>query len=393
MFENLPEPRKWQLRALDLWNRSSRRGIVEVVTGGGKTLLAMYAIRQWLNGAPSSAQVLVIVPTTALQDQWLVTLTVDAGISRGCISVWPSEKATDRQFQIMVVNTARSNARLLERASEAIFVVADECHRYGSIENSRAIDIRSDASLGLTATAEREYDDALYKILIPNLGPVIYQYSLLDALRDGVITPFRLMNVQTDLNADETLEYSRLTKSLSIALSQGDEEKAQSIAMRRSMVSKRAVSRIPTAVALTLRSPRTKTLIFHEDIESANLIVNLLRKHGVRALAYHSKIGVDMRRDNLRMFKEGQIDSLVACRALDEGLDVPGAERAILVASTSSTRQRIQRIGRVLRRSSGKDMAEVITIYATDAERNQLAEESQGLEEVAEVKWLEVVRK
>lgn len=90
------------------------------------------------------------------------------------------------------------------------------------------------------------------------------------------------------------------------------------------------------------------------------------------------------------MFRTGQLDLLVTCRALDEGLDVPDAEIGIIAASTSSIRQRIQRMGRVLRPSSRKDEAKVLTLYALDSERQRLETEIENLEGLAEACWFKV---
>ena len=392
LFGSLPEPRKWQVEALESWKKNRHSGIVEVVTGGGKTLFAFLAIKEWLSQNPVDPCVVVVVPTTALQDQWLIGLTGDCSVSRSDISVWPEDDDVHRTFHLLVVNSARKMSSRIAQRRGSLMLVADECHRYGSAENSKAIRIQSVASLGLTATAEREYDDGLYLHVIPSLGPIIHRYTLRDALEDGVVSPFALTNVETDLDTEEKAEYDKLTKSLSIAISHGEDDRIKSIAMRRSLVTKRAKSRIPTTVAIFEMDASSKTLIFHEDIESADLITAILRDRSHRVRAYHSKIGAEMRRDNLRMFRDGQLDALVACRALDEGLDVPGAERAVISASTASTRQRIQRIGRVLRKAVGKELAQVYTIFATESEARNLGAEESELEGVASISWLEVSR-
>jgi superfamily II DNA or RNA helicase len=90
------------------------------------------------------------------------------------------------------------------------------------------------------------------------------------------------------------------------------------------------------------------------------------------------------------MFKVGMADILVCCRALDEGIDVPEAECAILAASTSSHRQRVQRLGRVLRLSRNKESAEIYSLYASDQELEKLKKEEALLDGVSTTKWLEM---
>jgi len=271
-----------------------------------------------------------------------------------------------------------------------LLLIADECHRYASEENARALNVKSSASLGLTATAEREFDDGLERVLIPNLGPIIYRYTLAEARADGVISDFKLANVRVPFTPEEQKKYQSATRSLGIALAQGDEDRAKQIAMRRSSISKNAIWRVSATVALMEGLRQRKTIIFHEDIAMADAISSLLREKQHRVVTFHSKIGKDMRRDNLRMFKSGQADTLVCCRALDEGIDVPEAECAILAASTSSHRQRVQRLGRVLRTHEHKEIAEIITLYVSDQEEERLAKETAALLGVASTRWMEL---
>jgi superfamily II DNA or RNA helicase len=110
------------------------------------------------------------------------------------------------------------------------------------------------------------------------------------------------------------------------------------------------------------------------------------------ATVYHSKIGPTLRRDNLRLYRQGVFDVLVTCRALDEGMNAPETTVAVIASSTSSERQRIQRLGRVLRPAPGKSHATIFTIYATDVEDRRLKEEEKKLEGVAGVRWCRGVR-
>ena len=382
--------REWQVDALEQWEISRYRGMVEVVTGGGKTRFALAATYRWLSLNLENSSVVIIVPTTALQDQWYVNLVSDLGVSPSDICIWPEKKDYSKKFHLMVVNTARNRVPEIAKLGRTILLIADECHRYASEENAKALQVSTTASLGLTATAEREFDDGLERILIPNLGPIIYRYNLSQARHDGVVSGFSLSNLRVNFSEDEQSKYDKATKSLGIALSQGDEERAKQIAMRRSSISKNAISRVTATVALMEKIRGKRVIIFHEDIAMANLITSLLKEKGYRVAAFHSKIGKDMRRDNLRMFKVGQLDVLVCCRALDEGIDVPEAECAILVASTSSHRQRVQRLGRVLRTHEDKESAQIFTIYVTDQEEVRLLKETNELLEVASVRWLEL---
>jgi superfamily II DNA or RNA helicase len=384
------ELRDWQRKALADWKADGYRGIVEVVTGGGKTRFALVAASRWLETDRDSKTVVVIVPTTALQDQWLLNLTMDLGIERSTISVWPEQENVNAAFHLLVINTARNRMREICSSNSNVLLIADECHRYASIENSKALECRTSASLGLTATAERDFDDGLEKVLIPNLGPIIFEYGLAQARLDNVVVDFGLVNVRVHLTDSEKKKYDSATRSLGRALSNGEDDRAKQIAMRRASISKNAVARVTATVVLAERLRGRKMIVFHEDIAMADVIAEALHRRNHRVVSYHSKIGRDMRRDNLRMFKVGMADILVCCRALDEGIDVPEAECAILAASTSSHRQRVQRLGRVLRLSRNKESAEIYSLYASDQELEKLKKEEALLDGVSTTKWLEM---
>jgi superfamily II DNA or RNA helicase len=384
--------RVWQREALSVWEQAGRRGIIEVVTGGGKTRFALAAATRWKQSQQKDSAVLIIVPTSALQDQWYVNLTNDLGILKNQISVWPEERDTSREFHVMVVNTARQCAERIASNHSSTLLIADECHRYASLENSAALEQQFTSTLGLTATAEREYDDGLERVLIPHLGSIIYRYSLAQARRDEVVSDFMLTNVQVWFSDEEQRKFDRLSRSLSVALRQEDTEAAKGIAMRRAAVSKGAVSRVTGTVRLMEELRGRRTIIFHEEIKTANSIAQLLRRRAHRTVVFHSQVSRDMRRDNLRQFKSSQADVLVCCRALDEGIDVPEAECAIIAASTSSQRQRVQRLGRILRLHNEKKLAQVYSFYVTDSEQRKLSEEVRNLEGITMVRWLEMKR-
>ena len=381
--------RAWQTKALDLWEKNGFRGIAEVATAGGKTIFAIEGIKIWLGKNPSG-KVLVIVPTTALQDQWYVTMVDELNLKRSDVSIWPSEKKPNARFHIMVVNTARNQAKEILEKERPTLLVADECHRYASSENANALTIPYSASLGLTATAERDYDDGLESILIPNLGEIVYRYTIADARSDGVVAPFEVSNVKVEMTELEQVEYKKLTARLAQAYARGEEDKANSIARMRASVSRNAARRIPAAIAIVEENRGKRIIVFHEEIEKAELIKKILYERGHSVSIYHSQLSDDRRRDNLLQFRRGMIEILVCCRALDEGVDVPEADVAVIAASTSSSRQRIQRVGRVIRLHKDKDYAKIYTLYATQREEEFLKGEELRLSSILKFRWYEM---
>jgi superfamily II DNA or RNA helicase len=385
-------PRRWQTEALDRWAQQGR-GVVSVVTGAGKTAFALLVFERVRRETPDT-RLVVVVPTTALLDQWVVALTADFGLPASEVAAYSGESKprNPRIANVVVINTARNLAAAIADRSNCLFVV-DECHRAGAPENARALESSAAFRLGLSATPVRDFDDGFERFVEPALGPIIYEYGYADALADGVIAPLVLNNFHFSLTEREQERYESLSKKIGRRWAQVDDPH-EDVVLKRLLLQRASVSiesgrRIVACVAVAERYP-SRGIIFHERIDAANKIANLLDRRGHRVALYHSRLAPTIRRRNLELFRFGQVAKLVTCRALDEGLNVPDAETAIIGASTRSTRQRIQRLGRVVRPSEGKEAAVVCTLYATEPERDALLAEEERLEGVAAIRWFEV---
>jgi superfamily II DNA or RNA helicase len=370
------------------------RGVVSVVTGAGKTALALLAFER-LRTARPGLRLVVVVPTIALLDQWVVALTADLGLPASSVAAFSGESRPGKPTtaNVMVINTARQLSATVAGERDCLFVV-DECHRAGSPENAKALQTEARFRLGLSATPTRDFDDGFERWVEPALGPIIYEYGYAEALADGVIAPLALHNFQFSLTTPEQERYDELSTKIGRRWAQvkdalEDDPVLKQLLLRRTSVSIESPRRIVACVAIAERYPG-RGIVFHERIDAANKIASLLDKRGQRVALYHSKLAPTIRRRNLELFRFGQVTKLVTCRALDEGLNVPDAEIAIVGASTRSTRQRIQRLGRVVRPSPDKDSAVVCTLYATEPEREALLAEEERLDEVAAIHWYEV---
>lgn len=386
------EPRRWQLEAREAWGKTGR-GVISVVTGAGKTAFALLLFEQ-LRAENSALRLVVVVPTIALLDQWWVALRTECGLTESDISTYSGEghAAAPGLANILVINTARKIAASLVGDQPCLFVV-DECHRAGSPENARALVTAADFTLGLSATPVREFDDGFERYVEPALGSVVYEYDYVAALRDGIITPFDLHNFKFSMTSAETRSYEQVSRRIARAWRDTTDPRHDSVLQRlliqRSRISADSLHRVPAAVGVAERFPGRR-IVFHERINRADMIASLLDRRGERVALYHSQLDSSIRRRNLELFKVGSVTTLVTCRALDEGVNVPDAQVAVIAASTRSTRQRIQRMGRVLRRAQDKHNAAVCTLFATDVEERQLREEGERLGEIASTTWYEV---
>lgn len=385
-------PREWQSTALERWV-SGHKGVTSVVTGGGKTIFAFLCMDAFNREHPDGRYI-ILVPTITLLDQWYVSLQEDFGVAESEIACFSSQEKASKpaKINLLVINTGRTAVKKLSQGPSPCFLIVDECHRAGSPENAKALAGAFSAALGLSATPEREYDEGFQKYVAPALGPVIFEYDYVQAFKDEVITPFDLINVQIQFLPHEKDEYDKLTRRAAILFTKAKtdpeaEIKLKFVLQKRAGISAQARMRIPVAARIADEHRGTRTIIFHERVTAATTLCAILKKRNHNACLYHSKIAPNWRRDNLRLFRQGVFDVLVSCRALDEGMNVPETAVAVIASSTASQRQRIQRLGRVLRPARGKTKATVYTLFATQQERLRLTNEAARLEGVANILW------
>lgn len=386
----LPSPRDWQREALKSWLDNDQRGIVKVVTGAGKTVFSGYCLNEIFKTKPES-NVLIIVPTIVLQDQWYSIILHSWGVNENDVTTKLVEGASPK-FTILVINTA-SKRELSPWFNEDSILVVDECHKTAS-EVFRSIydyDFWK-ITIGLSATPERQYDSFFEDILVPSLGEIVFDYDYIKADEDEVIAPFTLTHHKVPFTKDEAEKYDELTRKIAIEHTKLKMEGEQSsprlknLYMKRSTVSKRAEFRTPIAANLIKALIPQKIILFHESIDQIEALNSYLVSIGIDSKTYHSRLTRKTKLLALRQFIRSEIDVLLTCRALDEGFDLPDIEVGIFAAMTKSPRQRIQRLGRVLRPADGK-VADIRTLF-TLHEENFLLKESDSLGEICQITWM-----
>jgi superfamily II DNA or RNA helicase len=117
-----------------------------------------------------------------------------------------------------------------------------------------------------------------------------------------------------------------------------------------------------------------RILLFHERIEFADKIFCFLKEKGFNVGIYHTDLPLNERIKNIADYRSGKNNIIVSCRALDEGFDVPESEIGIIVAGTSSVRQWIQRMGRILRKTPDKEYSRIFVIFVNIVERDVFRE-------------------
>jgi superfamily II DNA or RNA helicase len=350
------ELRPYQEAALSAWELSHRRGIVALPTGSGKTRLAIDAIRR------TGLSALCLVPTRVLLDQWSREI---ATMYEGTVGRYGDGA---RHLAPLTVATFESAYRHMAHLGDRFgLVIVDEVHHFGAGLRDEALEMMiAAARLGLTATPPR--DAAVLARLAELVGPTIFELAVAD-LAGGFLASFDAITLHLELSSDERSAYSALHALFSAVHAEfrrlapeaswadftrhaaGSPEGRRALAAWRQM---RRLLAFTQAKRYALRSllgrhRSSRTLVFTADNDTAYAIA---REHLVMPLT--CDIGRRERDEALDAFRRGHIRTLVSARVLNEGLDVPDADVAIVVGGALGEREHVQRVGRLLRPGQGK---------------------------------------
>ena len=384
----------WQEEALAEWKSQNCQGVVEAVTGAGKTRVG---IRAAIEELEKGGFVLVIVPSLELLRQWEKNFREYLPDKTRIGLFGDGLQATFKNSDIIISTIHAARKYELSPKAKGGLLIADECHRYGSECNKDALDERFSKRLGLSATYRRN-DNGNTDFLEPYFGETCFEMDYSRAIKDGVISNFSVALIGVIFSNSERIEYDEISERLYRSkkklinnfevvevpfgefmkgvckLSDGGHGEGTFIA--RSYLSafekrRKLLAESPSKMKGLLKlvdaiRSANRTLIFTQTIESAESVAATLQSIEINAQAIHSQIKMNERRQILQEFEKGNIKVIVAPQVLDEGIDVPEADLAIIIASSKTRRQMIQRMGRVLRLKKDGRLARFALLFVED---------------------------
>ena len=381
--------REWQAKAFPLW-WAKKRGIVKVVTGGGKTVFAIHCLTKYLEENKDHS-IFIVVPSIALLDQWHEGLQKDFNEKEISLNGGGEHLEKLSRINISTIDSVKNIIQEFD-ASKTLLIV-DECHKIGTEKRGEVLSNSWHATLGLSATPERDYDDNFYIIIRKILGDIIFDYDYIDAREDEVIVNFKLLYAYAAMTPDEEEKYKKFTKSIqrraaTIGGNDMNDYPLKMLIFNRARMVKNSKNRIPFGIELLQKHKRDSWIVFTENKKQAKEFNKIINTKGYKSAIYNTDLDNSEREENLNNFKNGNLNVLVSCTALDEGFDMPEADGAMILSASSSKRQRIQRMGRVLRITANKQNALIVTVYSSKTEFDKLREESNRYKlEGVLVKW------
>ncbi|MEZ8714746.1 DEAD/DEAH box helicase family protein [Vibrio splendidus] len=400
-FELFPH----QLEAIESWRKANYSGLLKLATGSGKTFTSISALVELYEErykAGHATFAIISVPYIELANQWVEELAP--------FNIYPVQcyESSDKwvvsldkkllRFRsgtldfvcVIVVNKTLSSdlfqSKITKVPTQDMLLIGDECHHLGS---QGYFDSLPDARhrIGLSATPFRTEDDevegspfpdTVKQNLLSYFKGIVAEYSLSDAIKDGILAQYRydLVPVYLDEEEQEVYEdYSvkiqrMILKAKSVKLTGEERLMLTTWCGARSRILATCTGKLPALITYLKKNP-TLSLVHSlvyvgegtapgEDTPYISKVTNSLHELGCKVAKFTSEESASERRRIMNNFKNQDIEALVAMKVLDEGIDVPVCQTAFIVASTRNPRQYVQRRGRVLRKSKGKTKALIV---------------------------------
>lgn len=371
----------WQRNAINYFFNHNYKAIFEICTGGGKTFCAIEIIKKIWEEDPNCKVLIVVPKNVILETGWYKEL-YDAGISLKDIGVFYGSIKE-------ICKVTITNMHSLEKIPMELFdcIIFDEIHNYATKRLLPYVYLKKKYKIGLSATLER-MDNAHYKLL-EAFEYNRFTYSPSEALRDGVLNPFNFYNISVHMDGNEREEYTILTEQINRILLQGGgygKIMYSKSGLRLQLLSKMGkrkelvnnyYKKFDVVQQIVKKHRNDKIIIFNEYNKQTSKSYWYLLESGVRACVVHSDMPKEKREQNLIDFKNDKFNVILASKVLDEGYNLPKIDVALIVAGNSTSRQTIQRMGRVLRKKEHD--SNLYQIYCKDTIEEDYANERSKL--------------
>ena len=391
--------RNYQLEAIETWARKNYRGIFDMATGTGKTFTALAAVTK-LFADKKNLAVLIVCPYQHLVEQWCEDI-IEFGMKPIiCYSAssqrnWRERLKTavtsfngrTKNFFCMVSTNATfstdSVQKLMKKLSGEVVLVVDEAHNFGAKNLSKTLLEHISYRLALSATIDRHGDEEGTQKLYDYFGEKCIEYTLRDAIANDMLTPYRYYPVTVSLTTDEREEYLELTSKIRKGVHRDKHgnikftEQAKMLLIKRATLVAGAKEKISVLreqiepfkndnqILVYCGATTMHDVDYREGIPSEeesrqiDVVVKMLGNElGMRVSKFTSEENATERELLKKNFAEGKhLQALVAIRCLDEGVNIPSIRTAFILASSTNPKEYVQRRGRVLRKSLGKNYA------------------------------------
>lgn len=397
-----------QIDAIDAWFKNGNKGIFEMATGTGKTFTSIKATEK-LKKDISNLVVVIACPLAHLAEQWKLDIR-KVGFSHifdiygSANSNWKTDLDNlifnlklgifDEAVIITTHDTFSSEFFIdkLRNIHNPLLLIVDEMHHVGSSKYQSGLLNKYEYRLGLSATPSRYMDDEGTNYLLEYFGGIIFKFDIEDALfntdKDGksFLTPYCYCPIRIQFNEEELDEYKKLSLTIAQLYSRLNNkynadvnESLQNAIRKRKRLVNNVESKYDALIDILNKIDNLDHLIIFCSPQQRLNVLKILKDMDIGPVhSFTSKEGtkrvdkfdgLSEREYLLKMFDKGEYKALIAMKCLDEGVDVPSADKVIIMSSTTNPMEYIQRRGRVLRRYPNKDKAIIYDMVVIPEER------------------------
>ncbi|AKG22160.1 DNA phosphorothioation system restriction enzyme [Calothrix sp. 336/3] len=414
--------RQYQRQAITNWFANHGRGMLKMATGSGKTITGL-AIASELYKQIQLQVLLIVCPYRHLVTQWArecEKFNLQPVLAFENIRTWQSQLATQlyniRAGTQPFLTIITTNSTLITPGFQSqikylpvkTLIIGDEAHNLGTPKLEESLPRNVGLRLGLSATPERYFDEIGTQSLFNYFGKVLQpEFTLKDAINQGALVHYLYYPILVELTEAESISYAKITQKIGRTLlyrektgddsvnfsNLEDNEDIKQLLMQRARLIGAAENKLHALRNIMQnRRDTTHTLFYcsdgsQEDAQRSSLqqlqaVARILGTEiGYKINTYTAHTSLTEREAIRRQFENGELQGLVAIRCLDEGMDIPAIQTAIILASSGNPRQFIQRRGRVLRPHPNKERATIfdMIVLPPDLERNTLEVEKNLL--------------
>lgn len=402
--------RPYQEQAIANWFANRGMGTLKMATGSGKTItalaLASELYRKSLEQNKPLQGLLIICPYRHLVTQWAREsrkFGLRPILAYDKVQTWQGELQSQllsvlsgNQKFVTVITTNATFIRdslqsQLQFFPKRSLIIGDEAHNLGATRVEESLPDAIKLRLALSATPERYFDEQGTERLLEYFGSVLQpEFTLKDAIASKALVPYLYYPVLVELTEPEIERYEELTSEIGRAIGIGgvteDNERLTTLLMQRARLVGAAANKLNALRQIMTNRLHTSHTLFYcgdgsvedgvtdETVRQLEAVMSLLQSElNYRVNSYTAETSLEEREELRYQFANGILQGLVAIRCLDEGVDIPAIQTAIILASSSNPRQFIQRRGRILRPSPNKDRAELFDLIVVPPDLGQAA--------------------
>jgi len=366
--------RDYQIQAIDAWFAHGCQGLLEMATGTGKTITALAASTR-LYERERQLAVIITVPYQHLVDQWNEEAK---GFGYRSVLAYQSKVRWLNELNHQIIEFSNGYRRFISvitthatfnspefqtsvsRLTNPVLLIADEAHHLGAEVSRQSYPQNVPFRLALSATPDRWFDDVGTVALRDYFGETVFRFPLDKAI--GIsLTPYYYHPHLVSLTEEELEHYEELTVKIAMIVGHED-QKAQDalklLLIKRAELLNKADNKLSVLSRLIDKEDRIEHTLFYCAPGQIENVLHLLGwEKGLLIHRFTAEENPQERQRLLTDFALGKLQSLVAMKCLDEGVDVPSTRTAFILASSSNPREFIQRRGRILRKAPGKEFS------------------------------------